>query len=159
MFSNASDVIYINVYKCAHHCFCVYCLCFVVFFDQLKVPQPPLVPVSIVPLYGPFFPNGHYVKKRSILLDSEQKDLPQGDQDNDESKETPRPPPNPRRSLDETIYRAERVMLIPRLEKLLGSFGLGGKPCLLRAICETHEVPLVHHGYGLLGEVLTLFFR
>ena len=32
---------------------------------------------------------------------------------------------------------------------------MDGKACLLRAICETHESPLV--GYGMLGELLEVF--
>ena len=34
-------------------------------------------------------------------------------------------------------------------------FGYEGKACLLRAICEMHESPLI--GYGFFGEVLELF--
>ena len=38
---------------------------------------------------------------------------------------------------------------------LLFNFGLDGKGCLLRAICETHETPLL--GHGMVGEILELF--
>ena len=41
------------------------------------------------------------------------------------------------------------------VENYLFNFGLDGKGCLLRAICETHESPLV--GYGVVGEILELF--
>ena len=41
------------------------------------------------------------------------------------------------------------------VEDLLYKFGLEGKACLLRAICEMHESPLI--GYGFFGEVLELF--
>lgn len=56
-----------------------------------------------------------------------------------------------------TVYAAERAVLLPKLENMLDSAGLGGRPCLLRAICEVHEAPL--HHYGLLGELFTMFFR
>eukprot|EP00095_Tigriopus_kingsejongensis_P007640 maker-scaffold1040_size68023-snap-gene-0.18 protein:Tk07640 transcript:maker-scaffold1040_size68023-snap-gene-0.18-mRNA-1 annotation:"hypothetical protein KGM_09117" len=40
------------------------------------------------------------------------------------------------------------------IEDFLFKMGLDGKPCLLRAICEMHESPLL--GYGLFGEVIEL---
>ena len=40
-------------------------------------------------------------------------------------------------------------------ENFLFNFGLDGKGCLLRAICETHETPLL--GHGMVGEILELF--
>ena len=48
-----------------------------------------------------------------------------------------------------------RVLLYQAVEDLLFKFGLEGKACLLRAICEMHESPLI--GYGFFGEVLELF--
>ena len=48
-------------------------------------------------------------------------------------------------------------MLIPRAENMLRSFGLDGRACLLRAVCEVHENSLDH--YGFLGEILKLLFR
>lgn len=42
-------------------------------------------------------------------------------------------------------------------EDLLANFGLDGKECLLRAICEVHAHPL--RNFGFLGEVMKLFFR
>ena len=48
-----------------------------------------------------------------------------------------------------------RVLLYQAVEDLLYKFGLEGKACLLRAICEMHESPLI--GYGFFGEVLELF--
>ena len=41
------------------------------------------------------------------------------------------------------------------VENYLFNFGMDGKGCLLRAICETHESPLL--GYGVVGEILELF--
>lgn len=52
----------------------------------------------------------------------------------------------------------ERATLFPRLEKLLSSFGINGRACLKRAVCEVHEIPL-KNGFGMLGEFITLFFR
>lgn len=64
---------------------------------------------------------------------------------------------NPKYTFNETIHSSERAALMPKLETLLENAGFGGKPCLLRALCEVHEAPLDH--YGLLGELFTLFFR
>ena len=41
------------------------------------------------------------------------------------------------------------------VEDYLFKAGLEGKACLLRAICETHQSPLL--GYGLVGELLEMF--
>ena len=41
------------------------------------------------------------------------------------------------------------------VEDYLFTFGMDGKSCLLRAICEMHESPLL--GYGLMGELLHIF--
>jgi hypothetical protein len=121
----------------------------IVFFDKLVIPGY-TTPAEFPPakFYGPYFPNGHFVKKRNA------KELLAEPNPDSESKSK-----NPKLILNEERYRADRVTLIPKLEKLLDTFGYGGKPCLLRAICEVHEHPLEHHGYGLLGEVLTMFFR
>ena len=45
--------------------------------------------------------------------------------------------------------------LFQYVENFLFNFGLDGKGCLLRAICETHETPLL--GHGMVGEILELF--
>lgn len=58
----------------------------------------------------------------------------------------------------ENIHGGERAIMLPRIENLLGSVGMEGRGCLLRAICEVHEYPL-DRGYGFFGEVITLFFR
>lgn len=58
---------------------------------------------------------------------------------------------------NQTIHSTERAALLPKIGSILESAGLGGKACLLRTICEVHEAPLTH--YGLLGELLTKFFR
>jgi len=53
------------------------------------------------------------------------------------------------------ITGGERAFLYEWVENYLFTFGLDGKGCLLRAICETHESPLI--GYGLIGEFLEVF--
>ncbi len=65
----------------------------------------------------------------------------------------------PKRStnFNDTLHLTDRASLFPRLENILESTDFGGKPCLLRAVCEVHEGPLNH--YGLLGELITMFFR
>lgn len=52
----------------------------------------------------------------------------------------------------------ERATLFPRLEKLLSSFGINGRACLKRAVCEVHEIPM-KNGFGMFGEFITLFLR
>lgn len=43
-------------------------------------------------------------------------------------------------------------------EKVMVTYGFGGKECLLRAICEVAHVPFdVHH--GLLGQLLQTFLK
>jgi len=53
------------------------------------------------------------------------------------------------------ITGGERATLYQWVEDYLFTFGMDGKSCLLRAICETHESPLI--GYGMLGEILEVF--
>ena len=52
------------------------------------------------------------------------------------------------------IHGGERVLVYEALEDALFKFGMDGKACLLRAICEMHSSPLL--GYGLFGEILEL---
>ncbi|CAG7826053.1 unnamed protein product [Allacma fusca] len=101
-----------------------------VFFDKLKVPahSPPLV---LFP-FGPVFPPKR--TKRSSENDSI----------------LSLPPP-------ESVKGGERAILVPRIENLLKSYGLDGRGCFLRAVCEVHQTPLIS-AYGFLGEVLTLLF-
>lgn len=54
------------------------------------------------------------------------------------------------------FHGGERALLYVLVEDLLENFGMNGKACLLRAICEVHAHPL--HNFGLLGEMLKLFF-
>jgi len=53
------------------------------------------------------------------------------------------------------IHGGERAFLYEYVEDYLFTFGMDGKACLLRAICEMHESPLL--GYGLVGELLEIF--
>lgn len=53
-------------------------------------------------------------------------------------------------------FVACRALLYGIIEDFISTFGVDGKACLLRAICEVHSRPV--HGFGLLGEVLKLFF-
>merc|ERR1719342_219376 len=50
----------------------------------------------------------------------------------------------------------DRELMFQVLEDALGNVGLPGKPCLLRAICEMFETPLMNHGF--VGDVMELFF-
>ena len=48
------------------------------------------------------------------------------------------------------------MLMYRAIENVLYNFGMEGRDCLLRAICEVHEFPLDHH--GLLGELLQFLF-
>ncbi|ERL87339.1 hypothetical protein D910_04734, partial [Dendroctonus ponderosae] len=65
------------------------------------------------------------------------------------SADTPHP------GLAGQLQGGERALLYLAVEELLENFGLDGRACLLRAICEVHAHPL--RGFGLLGEMLKLF--
>ncbi|XP_041984639.1 uncharacterized protein LOC121737138 isoform X2 [Aricia agestis] len=54
------------------------------------------------------------------------------------------------------FHGGERAIMYGIAEDLLANFGLSGKECLLRAICETHAHPLTN--FGFVGEVMKLFF-
>lgn len=54
------------------------------------------------------------------------------------------------------LHGGERALLYGIAEDLLANFGLSGKECLLRAICEIHAHPLTN--FGFLGEIMKLFF-
>lgn len=54
------------------------------------------------------------------------------------------------------LYGGERALLYSTAEDMLANFGLNGKACLLRAICEVQGHPL--NNFGLIGEMLKLFF-
>lgn len=54
------------------------------------------------------------------------------------------------------FHGGERALLFVVVEDFLENFGMNGKACLLRAICEVHAHPL--ENFGLIGEMLKLFF-
>lgn len=54
------------------------------------------------------------------------------------------------------FHGGERALLYVVVEDFLSNFGLDGKACLLRAICEVHGYSLKNLGF--LGEILKLFF-
>uniref|UniRef100_A0A336LW18 CSON005846 protein n=1 Tax=Culicoides sonorensis TaxID=179676 RepID=A0A336LW18_CULSO len=53
------------------------------------------------------------------------------------------------------FHGGERALLYAVLEDFLHTFGLDGKACLLRTICEIHSKSITH--FGLFGEMLKLF--
>lgn len=63
------------------------------------------------------------------------------------------PPPG----VSDAFHGGERALLYTVVEDFLTNFGMDGKACLLRAICEVHAHPLTN--FGLVGEMLKLFFR
>ncbi|KAJ4435375.1 hypothetical protein ANN_17989 [Periplaneta americana] len=63
------------------------------------------------------------------------------------------PPPQPPHA---NFHGGERALLYIVVEDLLANFGMDGKACLLRAICEVHGQSL--HHFGLIGEIVKLFF-
>lgn len=71
---------------------------------------------------------------------------------NDESAELPKLTEEQQHA----FHGGERAILYGVVEDLLSTFGLNGKACLLRTICEVHSKS-VHH-LGLFGEMAKLFF-
>ncbi|XP_045501933.1 uncharacterized protein LOC123699104 [Colias croceus] len=65
-------------------------------------------------------------------------------------------PPEAEKVILDKFHGGERALMYGIAEDLLANFGLDGKECLLRAICEVHAHPL--HNFGFLGEVMKLFF-
>ncbi|XP_058831007.1 uncharacterized protein LOC131689733 [Topomyia yanbarensis] len=54
------------------------------------------------------------------------------------------------------FHGGERALLYTVVEDFIANFGLDGKACMLRAICEVHSKPV--ENFGLIGEILRLFF-
>ncbi|CAH0401258.1 unnamed protein product [Chilo suppressalis] len=54
------------------------------------------------------------------------------------------------------LHGGERALLYGIAEDMLANFGLSGKECLLRAICEVQAHPL--NNFGFIGEIMKLFF-
>lgn len=57
---------------------------------------------------------------------------------------------------DHVFHGGERALLYGAVEDFLSTFGVDGKACLLRLICEVHSRSLNH--FGLFGEMVKLFF-
>lgn len=55
------------------------------------------------------------------------------------------------------FHGGERAILYGIAEDFLSTFGVDGKACLLRAICEIHSKKTLDH-LGFIGEVAKLFF-
>ncbi|CAH1977551.1 unnamed protein product [Acanthoscelides obtectus] len=55
----------------------------------------------------------------------------------------------------DAFHGGERAVLYVALEDMLDNFGMNGRACLLRAICEVHANKV--EKFGLIGEVLKLF--
>lgn len=55
------------------------------------------------------------------------------------------------------FHGGERAILYGVAEDMLSTFGMDGKACLLRAICEVHSKKSIDH-LGLIGEIAKLFF-
>lgn len=55
------------------------------------------------------------------------------------------------------FHGGERALLYTVVEDLLANFGMDGRACLLRAICEVHAHNYLHR-FGLMGEIMKLFF-
>lgn len=63
--------------------------------------------------------------------------------------------PQPPEQYKHAFHGGERALLYVVLEEFLDNFGMNGKACLLRAICEVHAHPMKN--FGLVGEMLKLF--
>ncbi|XP_026762931.1 uncharacterized protein LOC113521568 [Galleria mellonella] len=65
-------------------------------------------------------------------------------------------PPDMEKVVLDRLHGGERALLYGVAEDLLANFGLSGKECLLRVICEVQAHPLTN--FGFLGEIMKLFF-
>ncbi|CAD0203187.1 unnamed protein product [Chrysodeixis includens] len=64
--------------------------------------------------------------------------------------------PEVEKAVLDRMHGGERAILYGITEDLFANFGLSGKECLLRAICEIQSHPLKN--FGFLGEIMKLFF-
>uniref|UniRef100_A0AAG5D3Z3 Secreted peptide n=1 Tax=Anopheles atroparvus TaxID=41427 RepID=A0AAG5D3Z3_ANOAO len=74
------------------------------------------------------------------------------DDDDDEGQSIPQLPVEHKHA----FHGGERALLYVVVEDFLATFGLDGRACMLRAICEVHSKSL--DKFGLIGEMLKLFF-
>lgn len=54
------------------------------------------------------------------------------------------------------FHGGERALLYTVIEDFISNFGMDGKACVLRVICEVHSKSI--RRFGLLGEIFKLFF-
>ena len=54
------------------------------------------------------------------------------------------------------VSSLKRALLYVVVEDFIANFGLDGRACMLRAICEVHSKSI--EKFGLIGEMLKLFF-
>ncbi|XP_059216911.1 uncharacterized protein LOC106089602 isoform X2 [Stomoxys calcitrans] len=73
------------------------------------------------------------------------------DDDDDDDEELPQLPER----FKHIFHGGERVILYGVVEDFLATFGMNGKACLLRTICEVHSRTVDH--YGVFGEMAKLF--
>lgn len=73
-------------------------------------------------------------------------------QEFEEDNETPKLPEEHKHA----FHGGERALLYTIIEDFVSNFGLDGKACVLRAICEVHSKSVQR--YGLIGEMFKLFF-
>lgn len=71
--------------------------------------------------------------------------------DTEEVEEVPKIPER----FKHVFHGGERVLLYGAVETFLSTFGMDGKACLLRTICEVHSRSLDH--FGVFGEMTKLF--
>jgi hypothetical protein len=121
--------------------------CFAVDFDSLGLTDnanpygvfPPILARSMGRMAGDALST--YI---SSMMDSRKK------------RSAPPPPlPDMANTIKSALVGGERALLYKTLEDFLANFGMDGKACVLRAICEVHGHPL--DNYGLIGEFLRLF--
>lgn len=91
-------------------------------------------------------------KRETIATGSEDRHRHQSD-DDDATEEQPDALPEQHQH---EFHGGERAILYGVMEDMIATFGLNGKACMLRAICETHSKAV--HQYGLFGEMAKLFF-
>ncbi|XP_063540434.1 uncharacterized protein LOC134749433 isoform X2 [Cydia strobilella] len=65
-------------------------------------------------------------------------------------------PPEVETVILDRLHGGERAIMYSIAEDMFTNFGMEGRECLLRAICEIHAHPLTN--FGFLGEVMKLFF-
>ncbi|KAL9906561.1 uncharacterized protein ACN2A1_005863 isoform 1-T8 [Glossina fuscipes fuscipes] len=101
----------------------------------------------------------HFKRKRDLseqnsIENSKRKYFNNNEQVGDKSEESIKFPQLPER-FKHVFHGGERIILYGVVENFLSTFGLNGKACLLRTICEIHSRPLDH--FGVFGEMIKLF--